>query len=123
MERCFSTRTHSPVMCQSFSIATSTTEIREIRSVTEEHLCLELPSLSGALGPVARARPSPNGPTKSRKGVATPLRDFVGPFGDGLALATGPSAPDNDGNSKHRCSSVTERISLISVVEVAIEKL
>jgi len=46
------------------------------------------------------------------------LRDFVSPLGDGLALATGPRAPDNDGNSKHRCSFVTERISLIWVVEV-----
>src|SRR5207244_3031749 len=53
---------------------------------------------------------------KFKLGVATPLRDFVSPFGDGLALAAGPRAPDNDGNSKHRCSSVTERISLISAL-------
>jgi hypothetical protein len=31
------------------------------------------------------------------------LRDFVSPFGDGFALAAGPRAPDNDGNSEHRC--------------------
>src|SRR6267142_6891908 len=35
-------------------------------------------------------------------GVATPLRDFVSPFGHGLALAAGPRASDNDGNSKHQ---------------------
>src|SRR5437667_10714034 len=50
-------------------------------------------------------------------------RNRNAPFGDGLALAAGPRAPDNDGNSKHRCSSVTEPIFLISVVEVAIEEL
>jgi hypothetical protein len=35
-------------------------------------------------------------------GVATLLRDFVNPFGDGLAVATGPRASDDDGNSKHK---------------------
>jgi hypothetical protein len=35
-------------------------------------------------------------------GVATLLRDFVNSFGYGLALATGPRAADDDGNSKHK---------------------
>jgi len=35
-------------------------------------------------------------------GVGTLLRDFVNPFGHGLALATGPRASDDDGNSKHK---------------------
>src|SRR5437762_8191018 len=33
--------------------------------------------------------------------VGAPFRDFVDPFGDGLAVATGPSASEDDGNSKH----------------------
>src|SRR6266516_4088532 len=33
-------------------------------------------------------------------GVGALFRDFVDPFGNGLAVATGPRAPDDDGNSK-----------------------
>ena len=33
-------------------------------------------------------------------GVGTLLRDFVNPFGYGLALATGPRASDDDGDSE-----------------------
>ena len=65
------------VMCQSSSIATSTTEIRKIGSVTEEHLCLELPSLSGARGPAARARPSPNGALRFRGWAARAKTEFA----------------------------------------------
>jgi hypothetical protein len=35
-------------------------------------------------------------------GVAALSRDFVNPFGHGLAPATGPRASDDDGNSKHK---------------------
>lgn len=35
-------------------------------------------------------------------GIATLLRDFLYPFGHSLALATGPRASDDDGNSKHK---------------------
>ena len=34
-------------------------------------------------------------------GVATLFRDFVSPLGYGLALAAGPRASNNDGNSEH----------------------
>src|SRR6266849_6186774 len=36
--------------------------------------------------------------------VATLLRDFVNPFGHGLAVATGPRASEDDSNSKHSFS-------------------
>src|SRR5258706_392114 len=35
-------------------------------------------------------------------GVATLLRDFLSPLGDGLAVATRPRASEDDGNSKHK---------------------
>src|SRR5439155_17084196 len=34
-------------------------------------------------------------------GVGALFRDFVDPFGDGLAVAAGPRASEDDGNSKH----------------------
>src|SRR5438132_10307622 len=34
-------------------------------------------------------------------GVGPLFRDFVDPFGDGLAVATGPRASEDDGNSQH----------------------
>ena len=37
-------------------------------------------------------------------GVPTLFRDFVDPFGNGLAIAAGPCASDDDGNSKHNIS-------------------
>ena len=35
-------------------------------------------------------------------GVGALLRDFVDPFGDGLAVATGPRASEDDCNFEHK---------------------
>src|SRR5438309_2194096 len=39
-------------------------------------------------------------------GVATLFRDFVDPFGHGLAVAAGPCTSDDDGDSKHKFPSL-----------------